>query len=68
MIPSKLWAYAVLPEGELFFLFFHYRDSHKRQCYPWATSADKLDPAVSEHARFSISLGKGRELSITSVL
>ncbi|MXQ93226.1 hypothetical protein E5288_WYG003537 [Bos mutus] len=42
------------------------KDSHK--CYPWATSADKLDPTVSEHDRFSVSLGKGRELSITSIL
>lgn len=40
-------------------LFFH---------YPWATSADRLDPTVSEHDRFSISLGKGKELSITSIL
>lgn len=47
-------------------LVFHYQDSHK--CYPWATSADKLDPTVSEHDRFSVSLGKGRELSITSIL
>lgn len=49
-------------------LFFHHQDSHKCQCYPWATSADKLDPTVSEHDRFSISVGKGKELSIMSIL
>lgn len=45
VILSELWANAaVLPEGEKNTSFLPLSDSHKRQCYPWATSADKLDP------------------------